>query len=97
VTDDPPEDEIPDGQYILFVDAKTIRKAQQQISRCESCNPDGAEYLFSSILDSLMGNDPSVTEYVLEIPAKCPRCGTEVTEWTLVEWDGGADQARSIE
>ena len=53
--------------------------------------------LFSSILDSLTGNDPTVTEYVLEIPAKCPHCGTAVTEWTLVEWDGVADQAWSLE
>jgi hypothetical protein len=82
-------DEIPNKQNIVFVDAETTRKAEQQIVSCESCNREEAEFLFSEILDSLIGNDPTVTEYVLEIPAKCPRCGAAVTEESLVEWDGG--------
>jgi hypothetical protein len=82
-------DEIQNEQKIVLVDAKTTRKAQQQIVSCESCNREEAEFLFSEILDNLMGNDPSVTEYVLETPAKCLRCGAAVTEETLVEWDGG--------
>jgi len=82
-------DENPHAQNFVLVDAATARKAQQQIVSCESCNQEEAEFLFSSILDSLTGNDPSVTEYVLEIPAKCLRCGSAVTEQTLVEWDGG--------
>lgn len=94
---DDSSNEIPDGQYILFIDAKTVRKAQQEICSCDSCSPDDAEYLFSSILDSLMGNDPSVSEYVLEIPAKCPHCGTPVTEWTLIKWIGIADQGWSVD
>jgi len=82
-------DEIPNEQNIVFVDAETTRKAEQRIVSCESCNREEAEFLFSEILDSLIGNDPTVTEYKLEIPAKCPRCGAAVTEESLVEWDGG--------
>src|SRR5262249_31661590 len=35
-------------------------------------NPDGAEIPFDDILDRVTGFDPSVTDYVLEQPAKCP-------------------------
>jgi hypothetical protein len=30
-------------------------------------------------------SDPSVTDYVLEQPAKCPNCRREVLEKTLIE------------
>jgi hypothetical protein len=49
-----------------------------------SCNED-AEIPFDNILDRLTGSDPSVTDYVLEVPARCLQCGTEITEKTLVE------------
>jgi hypothetical protein len=32
--------------------------------------------------------DPSVTDYILEEPVRCPRCGREVFEKTLVEPTG---------
>lgn len=85
-------DEIPEEQNIVLVDTETTRKAQQQIVSCESCNREEAEFLFSEILDSLTGNDPTVTAYVLETPARCLRCGASVTEETLIEWDGGTPQ-----
>jgi hypothetical protein len=34
----------------------------------------------------LTGSDPIVTDYVLEMPARCLRCGAEINEKTLVEW-----------
>jgi len=30
--------------------------------------------------------DPTYTGYLLEMPAKCPMCGTDVLEKTLVEF-----------
>jgi hypothetical protein len=33
-----------------------------------------AEIPFDNILDLVTGSDPSVTDYVLEQPAKCPNC-----------------------
>jgi len=38
-----------------------------------------------NILDRVTASDPSVTDYVLEASAKCPNCGREVLEKTLVE------------
>jgi len=31
------------------------------------------------------GSDPSVTDYILEMRAKCPNCRREILEKTLVE------------
>jgi len=49
------------------------------------CNPDGAEIPFDNILDRVTGSDPSVTDYILESPAKCPNCWRNILEKTLVE------------
>src|SRR5215510_13731565 len=49
------------------------------------CNPDGAEIPFDNILDRVTGSDPSVTDYILEQPAKCPNCRREILEKTLIE------------
>jgi hypothetical protein len=44
-----------------------------------------AEIPFDYILDELTGSDPTVTDYILEAPAKCPNCGRQIREKTLVE------------
>jgi hypothetical protein len=41
------------------------------IESCEQCNPE-AEIPFDWVLDRVTGNDPSVTDYVMARPAKCP-------------------------
>jgi hypothetical protein len=51
----------------------------------EHCNPEGAEIPFDVILDRVTGSDPSVTDYVLEQPAKCPNSRREILETTLIE------------
>ena len=38
-----------------------------------------------AVLDRVTGSDPSVTDYILGLPAKCPNCRCEVLEKTLVE------------
>jgi hypothetical protein len=44
------------------------------IASCEACSGD-AEIPFDNILDRLTGSDPSVSDYVLEVPARCLQCG----------------------
>ena len=51
---------------------------------CEACNPE-AHVPFTWLLDRTRGQDPSVTDYILSEPAKCPRCQGPVFEETLVE------------
>jgi hypothetical protein len=55
------------------------------IESCEHCNSKGAEIPFDNVLDRVTGSDPSVTDYVLEVPAKCPNCSRDILEKTLIE------------
>jgi hypothetical protein len=50
-----------------------------------SCYTQDAEIPFDAILDRVTGSDPSVTDYILEMPAKCQSCRREILEETLVE------------
>src|SRR5262249_10516952 len=65
-------DPTPEEQNVVLVKAATLRKAEKLIESCEHCNPAGAEIPFDNILDRITGSDPSVTDYILESPAKCP-------------------------
>jgi hypothetical protein len=78
-------DPRPEEQNIVLVAVVTLRKAERFIESCEYCNPEGAEMSFDCILDRITGLDPDVTDYLLERPAMCPKCGREITEKTLVE------------
>ena len=79
-------DLTPEEQRVVLVDSTALRKEEQLIESCEHCNPEGAEIPFDNILDRVTGSDPSVTDYVLEAPAKCPSCRREILEKTLIEW-----------
>jgi hypothetical protein len=68
-----------------LVDAATLQKAQHMIVGCEACS-ETAEIPFDKIPDELTGSDPSLTDYVLEVPVKCLQCGAEIKGKTLVEW-----------
>jgi hypothetical protein len=78
---DPP----PEEQVVVIVGRSTIHKAEYLIRGCEHCNPEGAEVAFDHILDRLTGSNPSVTDYLLEEPARCPFCQGPITEKTLIE------------
>jgi len=78
-------DPAPEQQNVVIVSSSTLPEAEKLIESCEHCNPDGAEIPFDNILDRVTGSDPSVTDYVLEQPAKCPNCRREILETTLVE------------
>jgi hypothetical protein len=77
-------DPLPEEQHIILIDVAILRKAERLIESCEHCNPD-AEIPFDNILDRVTGSDPSVMDYILEEPAKCPNCRREILEKTLVE------------
>jgi len=65
--------------------AQPLHEAERLIASCEHCNLDGAEIPFDHILDRVTGSDSSVTDYVLEQPARCPNCRGGIVEKTLVE------------
>lgn len=64
----------PEQQNVTLVDAATLREAGRLIESCEYSNPARAEIPFDWILDRTTASDPSVTDYILEQPAKCPNC-----------------------
>jgi hypothetical protein len=72
-------DPTPEQQKVILIDAGTLQTAQRMIVGCEACCED-AEIPFENILDRLTGSDPSVTDYVLEAPARCLQCGAGITE-----------------
>jgi hypothetical protein len=63
----------------------TLGRAEQLIESCEHCNEEGAQIPFDNILDRVTGSDPSVTDYILEEPGKCPNCRGDILEKTLIE------------
>ena len=78
-------DPTPEEQKIVLVDQQTIRRAERWIRSYEACRPDVAQMPFDWILDRITGADPTITDYVLVEPARCPRCRGTVFEKTLVE------------
>jgi hypothetical protein len=65
-------------RLITAIDEYTLQKAQDQIVSCEACTPDESEMLFDDVLDRLTGSDLQTTDYVLKMPARCPRCQSAV-------------------
>jgi len=78
-------DLTPEQQNVVLINAATLYEAEHLIVSCEHCNPEGVEIPFDNILDRVTSSDPSVTDYVLESPAKCPNCRREILEKTLIE------------
>jgi hypothetical protein len=76
------------GIQLLALSTDTIRRAQEAIASCQTCNND-AELPFDWVLDEITGCDGTTTDYFLTEPARCPRCGCSVIEKTLVETGGG--------
>ena len=77
------------GQTLLVtVSAETINEAMQDVSSCEECNPEGAEFPFEYVLEEVMGFTGVQKDYFMTQPASCPRCKATITEQTHVEWRG---------
>ena len=75
----------PERQNIIVVASSTLYQAQQLVESCEHCNWMGAEIPFDWILDRVTECDSTSTDYIIEIPAKCPNCRRPIFEKTLVE------------
>jgi len=75
---------LPEAQNVIVIATATVRDVENHIESCEKCNPEGAELPFAWILDQVTESDPRITDYILEIPANCPRCGAAVVETTLI-------------
>jgi hypothetical protein len=86
-----PATTAPEDLNIALVDSWMLHKAQGLIVGCEGCTRY-AEIPFKCLLDSVTDGDPTVTQYVVvEGSAQCPRCGKNLNEDTLVEFEPPRD------
>jgi hypothetical protein len=69
---------------LVTVDPVVAKKAEQQIESCDYCHPDDAEIPFDRLLAEAAGKR-GPCEFVLSEPARCPKCGYEITEKTFVK------------
>jgi hypothetical protein len=85
----------PDPSRLITIDEDILQKAQDLIVSCEACTPDEADTLFDAVLDRLTGSDPQSTDYVLSVPARCPRCQSAVRtgQWDWFRGPAGDRQA----
>lgn len=75
----------PEQHDLIVISTRTIRQAERRILACEHCSPVDAEIPFHRILDQVTGSDSTITEYIMENPAICPRCCRDIFEETGVE------------
>ena len=74
-------------ETILFTaSGDVIAEARKKITGCSACNSD-AGVPFSVLLDQVMLFSGAHTDYILTESVRCPFCGMEITEGTLVDWD----------
>ena len=73
---------IEDRNIVLLSEA-LLHEAETFIAACQNCS-DFAEISFDYLLDAITGCDPSLTEYVLPHPGRCPQCAHLISEKTLV-------------
>ena len=73
----------PEQQTVVLIAEDQIGRLQTMIESCEHCS-SSAEIPFDRVLDGVTGRDPGATDYILQSPAHCPSCRSEVTEKTLV-------------
>ena len=78
-------DRTPEQQSIVLINTAILQGAERLIDSCEGCNPINGEIPFDAILDRVTRSDPSVTDYILAAPAKCPNCKRGILEKTLIE------------
>ena len=86
----------PDEIDLVLVTGDTLTEAALLIVSCEACRPEDCSYPFDWVLDFLMGRPGCRTDYLLPRPAKCPNCGRNIVEKTLVhpEWTDATDVSR---
>ena len=77
--------ETPNAKNIVLIDIVTLRQAEKLINACAECNPECAEIPFDWVLDRITGYESTQTHYLMEGPARCPRCKRRIFEKTLVE------------
>ena len=75
---------------LVTVEPEAIRSAEKRIKGCEQCLPEYSDLRFDSILAEMLGKRGAYA-FILSEPGKCPNCGVELSEKTLVQPQGGVE------
>jgi hypothetical protein len=75
---------------LVTVEPEAIRSAEKRIKGCEQCLPEYSDLRFDSILAEMLDKRGPYA-FILSEPGKCPNCGAELSEKTLVQPQRGVD------
>ena len=85
---------ISTGIQLVAVGEASTRKALARVIGCQSCCAS-VSHPFSSVLTEVLGRGKDLTEYVICIPPRCPKCAQAILENTLVRCEGEGDDVNS--
>jgi len=68
---------------IVLIGETVLLEALEWVSGCEIC-AENAFTMFGYLLDAITGCDPTITEYVMWRPGRCPHCAGQITEKTRI-------------
>src|SRR5689334_22245824 len=71
------------GIDLIAIGEESSREATKHVMGCAACLVSASQS-FLSVLDGVLGG---TAEYLLCSPVECPRCGSPITETTLVSTD----------
>ena len=67
----------------IYYAAPIIVEAEQWVQGCENC-AENAVTALDYLIDVLTGYEPTETAYLMRRLARCPACGSKITEKTLL-------------
>jgi len=70
---------------VVLVNAATLREAERLIDLASTAILKEPRFPSMPFSIRVTSSDPSVTDYILEAPAKCPSCRRDILEKTLIE------------
>jgi hypothetical protein len=83
-------------ETVLFTVSREVAEAAAAlIGACENCD-DEASLPFDVVLDQVMAFSGVHTDYFMPESPACPRCKSNLTEKTLIEWAGGIELESTI-
>lgn len=72
------------NKILISVSQGTVLQAERVIEGCQQCSPN-ASVSFARLLHIFRNYRIDQVEFILSVLARCPRCGEDINEETLVK------------
>ena len=72
---------------IIVASHDTLLQALQRISSCQACNHHQSTIEFRLVINYIRHVMPTNAEFCQTEPARCPNCGEDIWETTLVKFE----------